>query len=301
MQMKCLNRLSSIASENETNRRCIESSGAVDFLVSLVVNGWIHRDQDDQFEFTKNYSEQALSTLYHLKLSEPVLKSLFMRNEKFIGSLTNILQNGSYESRAYAIFLLNDMVEVSEPTCLTNLSKQSFIEVVQILRDSISLKASKAALQMLINITSTGRNKIKAVEAGSVSVLVDLLMDCYERRRCEMILMALDKLCQCAEGRAELLRHEAGLAVVSKKILRVSKTVSERGVRILLSISKFSATPSVVQEMVQLGVVAKLCLVLQVDCGTKSKDRTREVLKLHAKAWKGSSCIPINSLSSFPS
>ncbi|GKV53879.1 hypothetical protein SLEP1_g60392, partial [Rubroshorea leprosula] len=65
-------------------------------------------------------------------------------------------------------------------------------------------------------------------------------------------------------------------------------------------VSKFCATPSVLQEMLQLGVVSKLCLVLQVDCSSKIKERAIEVLKLHARAWKNSPCIPANLLSSYP-
>ncbi len=116
-----------------------------------------------------------------------------------------------------------------------------------------------------------------------------------------MMLMALDILCGCAEGRAELLEHVAGLAIVSKKILRVSSVATDMAVRILLSVSKFSASPAVVQEMLQLGVVAKLCLMLQVDCENKAKEKAREILKLHARAWKSSPCIPKSSLSSYPS
>ncbi|KAK6163632.1 hypothetical protein DH2020_000496 [Rehmannia glutinosa] len=49
-----------------------------------------------------------------------------------------------------------------------------------------------------------------------------------DRRACELILMVLDQLCSCAEGRAEVLRHGAGLAIVSKKILRVSHAESDK-------------------------------------------------------------------------
>ncbi|KAJ1379072.1 Zinc finger, RING/FYVE/PHD-type [Sesbania bispinosa] len=73
-----------------------------------------------------------------------------------------------------------------------------------------------------------------------------------------------------------------------------------RAVRILLSISKFSATPNVLQEMLKLGVVAKLCLVLQVDSGSKAKEKAREILKLHGRTWRESPCIPNNLLSSYP-
>ncbi|XP_019168822.1 PREDICTED: E3 ubiquitin-protein ligase PUB23-like [Ipomoea nil] len=159
----------------------------------------------------------------------------------------------------------------------TNLNPSFFHQVVQILRDNFSRKASKSALHLLANVCQRGRNRIKAAEAGAATVLIDLLLHTNEKRYCEWSLSVLEQLCRCA----------AGLAVVSRKILRVSQVANERGLRILYSIAKFSATPSVVQEMLQLGVGAKLCLVIQVDCGVgKNKERAAEILKLHAKEWK---------------
>ncbi|KAE8700900.1 E3 ubiquitin-protein ligase PUB22 [Hibiscus syriacus] len=289
-QIKCLKSLQSIASENGTNKRCMESSGAVEFLVSIANNS-----------NSSASAAEALSILYNLQLSEDSLKNLICKNSDFILSLTRVMQRGSYESRAYAVLLLKSMVEVADPMQLINLRPELFVESIQVLRDQISKQASKASLQLLATISPWGRNKVKAAEAGVVPVLIDLLLDSsLERRACEMVLTVLDAVCKCAEGRSKLLLHGAGLAIVSKKILRVSQVASEKAVRILLSISKFCATTKVLQEMLQLGVVAKLCLVLQVDCGFKTKERAREVLKLHARVWKNSPCIPSNLISSYP-
>ncbi|KAK6147302.1 hypothetical protein DH2020_018214 [Rehmannia glutinosa] len=200
MQMKCLQRLRSIASQNQTNKA----------------------------------SEEALSVLYGLQLSESGLKSLTLNGE-FLESLTRFMQYASYESRVYAVMMLKSMLEVADPAQLINLRPEFFVELAQILRDQ-----------------------------------------------------------HCADGRSELTKHGAGLAIVSKKILRISHVASERAVRILHSVSKFSATHGILQEMLQIGVVAKLCLVLQVDCGVKTKERAREILKLHARAWRNSSCIHNN-------
>ncbi|CAK7342043.1 unnamed protein product [Dovyalis caffra] len=303
-QVKCLRKLRLMANENETNKRCMEAAGAVEFLVSMVYNFnslSFEETSDDGFEITRP-SDEALSTLYGLQISESGLKNLIMgrNSEMIIETLTKVMQGENYESRAYAVLLLKSMLEVADPLKLISLKHELFSEIVQVLRDQISHKASKAALQLLINLCPWGRNRIKAIEAKAVSVLIDLLLDSSERRTCEMVLMVLDLLCQCAEGRAELLGHAAGLAVVSKKILRVSQVASERAVRIILSISKYSTTTSFLQEMLQIGIVAKLCLVLQVDCGSKTKDKAREVLKMHARVWKSSPCIPANVLSSYP-
>ncbi|XP_044507707.1 E3 ubiquitin-protein ligase PUB23-like [Mangifera indica] len=303
LQLKCLKGLRSIASENDTNKRCLEAAGAVEFLASIVMNKFcfvsFEESNEDGFDFT-GLTEEALSILCNLQLSDVGLKNLMNKNGEFIESLTQIMQRGTFESKAYAVLLLKSMLEVADPIKLTNLSPQFFIEIIKILRDQISRQASKAALQSLINLLPWGRNRVKAVEAGAVSILIDLLLEKCERRDCELILMTIDFLCQCAEGRAELLKHGAGMAIVSKKILRVSQVASERAIRILLSISKFSATTTVLQEMLQLGVVAKLCLVLQVDCGSKTKDKAREILKMHARAWKNSPCIPNSFIGSNP-
>lgn len=292
MLIKCLQNLKSIASENEANRRCMESAGVAEFLAATII-----RSNDDDDNVGISADDDALSVLYNLGLSENGLKSILGHDRRFIESLVRVMTRGSYESRAYAIMLLKSMLEVAGPGQLqltSSLSPSFFREVVQVLRDNFSRKASKSSLHLLVNVCHIGRNRIKAAEAGAVAVLIDLLIDSTDKRYCESSLTILDHLCQCAEGRAELLKHAAGLAVVSKKLLRVSNVGNERGLRILYSISKFSATPNVVQEMLQLGVAAKLCLVIQVDCGAKNKERAAQILKLHAKEWKDSQCLPLN-------
>ncbi|KAB2607953.1 E3 ubiquitin-protein ligase PUB23-like [Pyrus ussuriensis x Pyrus communis] len=292
---KCLRELRSISSDSEANKKSIEAAGAVEFLASTIINN-IKNDRENV------ENEDALSILHNLNLSEDVLKTLIGKEGEFVEALIKLMQRGSYESRAYAVMLLRSIFEVADSTRMANVKPEFFAEVVQVLNDQISQQASKATLQLLIQLCPWGRNRIKAVEAGAVMVLIELLLDTSsDRRTLEMTLMVLDMICGCAEGRAELLTHGAGLAVVSKKIMRVSKVASERAVRILFSICKFSATSSVLQEMMQLGVVAKLCLVLQVDSGSKTKDKAREVLKLHGRTWKNSTCIPSNLVSSYPS
>ncbi|KAL2503096.1 E3 ubiquitin-protein ligase [Forsythia ovata] len=305
MQMKCLQRLRSIASQNETNKRCMETAGTAEFLASLIMKKTVEASSaevsEDVIEL-RRASDEALSLLYHLHLSGSGLKSLLENNIEFIESLTSVMQSGNYDSRVYAVMLLKSMFEVDDLKQPINLRPEFFFELVDILNDQISQAASKSTLKVLISVCPWGRNRIKAVEAGAVPLLIDLLLDSSDKRASELMLMALDLLCQCAEGRAELLNHSAGLAIVSKKILRVSSTANESGIRILLSISKFSATPGVLQEMLQIGAVTKLCVVFQVfDRGSKTKERAREILKLHARAWKNSSCIPTNLSSLYPS
>lgn len=297
--LKCLRRIRSIANSGEYNKMEIRSTpGAVDFLVSVIMRKEVATVEDS--EFTKA-SDEALTILNHLGPSDSDLKRFIADEGQFLDSLIHVLKCGNYQSRAAAIMVLKSALDVADPARLMAAKPEIFAETVQILKDNISQPATKAALKFLMELCPWGRNRIKAAEAGAVETLVDLLLDTSDKRLCELALTVLDQLCGCAEGRAELLRHGAGLAIVSKKILRVSHVGSDRAVRILSSISKFSATSRVLQEMLQVGVVSKLCLVLQVDASSKTKERAKQVLRLHSRVWRDSSCIPPALLSSYPS
>ncbi|KAE8692988.1 E3 ubiquitin-protein ligase PUB22 [Hibiscus syriacus] len=304
MQVRCLKILRSITLESERNRSCLEAAGAVEFLVSIIKSYdsslLLEIESNEGSEVIKA-GDEALSILYHIKVSGSCLKSIVSSDNGFVESLLIILKKGSYQSRAYATMLLKEVFEVADPIHLISLRPEFFAEIVRTLRDQISLQASKAALKLLVELCPWGRNRIKAVEGGAVFVIVELLLQSSDKRTSELALVVLDQLCGCAEGRAEFLNHGAGLAMVSKKIFRVSHAGSERAVRILLSICRFSATSRVLQEMLQVGVVAKLCLVLQLDSTYKTKEKAREILKLHARVWRNHACIPSHLLSSYPS
>ncbi|KMT11533.1 hypothetical protein BVRB_5g108520 [Beta vulgaris subsp. vulgaris] len=300
--VKNLNKIKSMAVESSANKRCLETTpGVAEFLARLVILGENEEERCSMSLMVSTVSDQALSILTHLQISdEMVLKKLLKDNEgALVGSLVRIMQKSNYESRAYAIELMKKLVQVAEPTQAVALKREHFVEVVQLIKDDVSPKATRAALKVLALACPWGRNKVRIAEAGAVRVMVDLLLECNDKRTSEMVLAVLDQLSGCAEGRAELLDHAAGLAVVSKKILRVSHFATERGVRILYAISRFSANASVIQEMLQLGVVIKLCLVLQVDCEAKTKERAREILKMHARAWRNSPCAPTHVFGSF--
>lgn len=293
MQLDSLRRLRSIAFESERNKRCLEESacGVVEFLASIIEDG------------NRSNIDIAIEILSNLKISETHLKNLINNGgDQFVESLMKALRFGNNQSRASTTVLLKSMFEVADPNRMISIKREFFREIVRVLQDKISQQASKAALKLLVELCPWGRNRIKAVEGGAVVVLIELLIEASsEKRVCELLLVVLDQLCGCAEGRAELSKHAAGVAVVSKKILRVSHVATDRAVRILCSVCRFSATSRVLQEMLQLGVVSKLCLVLQVDSSLKTRDRAREILKLHSRVWKNSSCIPAHLLSSYPS
>uniref|UniRef100_A0A7N0V5R9 U-box domain-containing protein n=1 Tax=Kalanchoe fedtschenkoi TaxID=63787 RepID=A0A7N0V5R9_KALFE len=302
LQLKCLQTVRSISLENESNKRCFESAGGVQFLTSIVVSSLAGRDPSDEVAECSKCGDEALTVLWNLQISEAGLRKLALaHNGEFLTSLIKILQSGSYDSRAYALFLLKSIYEVVDRVQLISLSHEIFIELVQILHDQVSPKTTRSALELLALVAPWGRNKVKSVEAGAVGVLIDILLNTSDKRIAEMVLILLDTLCGCAEGRSELVGNAAGLAIVSKKIMRVSHEASERAVRILHWVSRYSATPAVVQEMLQIGAVAKLCLVVQMESRGKTKEKATEILKMHGRQWRNAGCIPATLAAFYPS
>ncbi|KAJ0969576.1 hypothetical protein J5N97_022453 [Dioscorea zingiberensis] len=287
-QMDSLQKLRIIVLESDRNKHYVESTaGAIDMLISIIKRSIYSLEST-----SSSVCDEALMILSSIQISDQGLLNLISKHEDLIDALTLLMHRSKYQTRVYATLLLNSLIELIAPARLMAIQDQLFKEIVKVLGDRISSKATKAALKILAMLCPWGRNRVKVVGAGAVSVLVDLLLEEPEKRACELMLLVLDILCGCAEGRAEIVGHAAGIAIVSKKVLRVSLAASEKAVRILYSVSKFSPTPAVLQEMLSVGAVTKLCLVLQVDCGLKTKEKAKEILRLHSRVWRNSPCLP---------
>ncbi|CAO1946696.1 unnamed protein product [Urochloa humidicola] len=292
-RVEALRRLRELVADCEDSRAVLESQdGVFDALSRVVSSG----------DACSTAREEAVGVLASLRIPEPELAAVAARHANLGEALTTVLRSSNLKSRANAALLVRSLSEAAWPAWVIGLSQELLAEVVRVVRDRFSARATKAALHALAALCPYGRTRVKIVGAGAVPALVDLLLDDPERRVCELALTALDRLCTCAEGRAELVAHAAGLAVVGKKVLRVSEAATERAVRVLRSVARHAATPAVLQEMAQSGVVAKLCAALRSEqCGVRTKEKAHEVLKLHARTWRSSPCLSPRFLGLYPS
>lgn len=190
--------------------------------------------------------------------------------------------------------LLKKVMEVASLPLLERLKPELFRSLVIALK---SIKTSpngiKSALQVLNDACPWGRNRVKIVEAGAVFELIELELNKPDKRTTELIFNLLAQMCGTADGRAQLLQHGAGIAMVAKRTIRVSPVVDDLAVQILSLVSKHSGTHEVLSEMLRVGAVSKLCMVLQADCTTQLKSRARSVLRMHPNVWNNSPCIQV--------
>ncbi|XP_043722674.1 E3 ubiquitin-protein ligase PUB24-like [Telopea speciosissima] len=293
LQLKSLQKLESLASEKETNRKFMVETGVGKAMVSLIVRCFKETQTDG--------IQGALNVILCLRIPNDEAKLILTENCDFIDSITWVLKQEIDKAvKTKAVIVLKAFIEAASANLLDRLKPEFFQVLIRVLRDGISKEATKATLHVLLEACLLGRNRVKIIEASAVSELIELELTMPEKRTTELILGVLDYLCSCADGRAQFLAHSAGIAMVTKRILRVSPAANESSVRILASISKFSATNEVLNEMLRVGAVSKICMVLQAECEVNVKDTARGILKLHSKVWNNSPCIAVYLLTRYP-
>ncbi|KAG4961129.1 hypothetical protein AAZX31_13G294400 [Glycine max] len=300
---RALEKLHDLAIENGRNRRCMASAGVAEAMVHVITKSFIQGNK------TTSCVEEALRILGLLwssannMVDNDNMKRMVGENFDFLNSLTWVLQlqtKNNVKVINEAMPILKLTIEAKDSTPLGNLKLEFFKVVVSVMKNrELTQQAVKSALHVLIETCPLGRNRMKIVEAGAVVELIELALEKPEKNMTELIFILLAHLCSCADGREQFLQHAAGIAVVSKRILRVSPTTDDRALHIFSLVSKFSASNEVVQEMLRVGAVSKLCMVLQADCASYLKEKARGVLRLHSKTWNNSPCIQVYLLTRF--
>ncbi|MQM10333.1 hypothetical protein Taro_043228 [Colocasia esculenta] len=287
-QRKAMRRIRALVQEDDDYTACMEEAGVAS-LVSQLVRGpssGVSEASAAVGDDPAAMADEATSLLHLISPSSECLKKISeCRDGELISALSCVIQRGGYQARIHAALLLRSVFDVVDDRYKADLQLDLFDGVVEILKDQNSHRsATMAALSVLMEVVSYGRNRARAVEAGTVAVLVELLLeDGGDRRKCEMMLAVLELLCQRAEGRSALLEHPAGVASVAEKMLSVSQAATDRAVRVLLPVSRFCGGSGVVEEMMAVGAVAKLCMVVQAGGGRRTREKARQIFATHIK------------------
>lgn len=241
--------------------------------------------------------EEALSLLQFVKIPPHEINTLLNENNQILDSLTWIfgcqISQNSTAVKSHAVTVLKTIIRKAHPTVLETLKPEFFERIVKVLRDGITQQGMNSALKVLLAACSVGKNRKMMVEANAVFELIEIELGTLEKKTTELIFGVLFHLCSCACGRAEFVGHRGGIAVLTDRILRISPAVNDRAVSILSVICKSScASRVVVQEMLTMGTVVKLCMLLQSDHPTYLKEKAMGILKIYSEDWKDSPCFP---------
>lgn len=294
-----LKKMGTLAGESERNRKCIENSGAVDAVVKFLVS---RRCRDNGRIEISGVSE-ALSVLRLI----PVSQSRSRNYEELIGFLKRITADETVDDetmKTNALRVLKMVLQVSEKKVLEKFLDPGFLKaILNIIKQTrASKQLIKPALEVLQEACPYGMTREKMLDANAIFDLIELELDhssSDHKQITELVFDLLARLCVFADGRRQFLSHAGALAMTAKRIMRVSAVTDERAVQILSVIARFAATQEVM-KMARVGAVAKLCMVVQADCGGQVKEEAKKILRMHSNVWNKSPCIEVYLLTRYP-
>ncbi|KAL3537168.1 hypothetical protein ACH5RR_000534 [Cinchona calisaya] len=272
-----------------------KKSGGVEVLIKIIVQILVENCSDF---VAFRACEEAIGVLDQIPLTEEEedqTLQLLVKPE-CIKSFTLMLQRGSAEARFCTVSIFQKMAKADYHWnhAIKDQGIEFFKSLLEIVSDEICSKASSCALQVLIDILDPSKkSRLKAVEAGGVSTLIELLPD-SNKSKCEKFMFLIKLLCECADGRLAFIEHGLGIAAISKKMLNVSTTCTKIGVKILWLICTSHPTEKVLEEMLMFGSVKKLVALLHIGGSSTSRTKARviKIFKYHANSWKKYPCFP---------
>ncbi|KAF2548359.1 hypothetical protein F2Q70_00023588 [Brassica cretica] len=323
-----LKKLEVLAMEGERNRRLMCEEGVHKSLILFVVKYTREEEEEEGQRRIKGKLDESLRLLHLIGVPLNEARTILIENERILESLTLVLNQQDFMNKAYTIVLLRNLTENTSSHIVERLSAEIFKGIIGFLKDVVSSsnrvnpsvcatvqpsnsrvrnkapskldhsvvikQAVTAALMILLETSSWSRNRTILVDLGAVSELIELeISSIGEKRTTELVLGILSRLCCCANGRAEFLAHRGGIAIVTKRLLRVSAAADDRAISILSSVSKYSPESEVVEEMASVRTVKKLCSVLSIDCSLSLKEKAKEILRDHIDEWKKFPCIDV--------
>lgn len=148
----------------------------------------------------------------------------------------------------------------------------------------------KSATKTLLALCLEKNNRLRAVGAGAVPALLEMLPDA-RAVSAERALATLELLATTAQGRVALTSHELGIPILVGMILKVSNRGTEYAAGALCAICSTGGT-RLQEAAIQAGAPTQLLLLLQSDCTPRARRKAMQLLKLLHKLWEESPCNP---------
>ncbi|KMZ69622.1 U-box domain-containing protein [Zostera marina] len=266
------------AKENKRNRSCMVSNG---MGCALATAFQILADSASSTSIDLNVMEDILSALPEILPLDKEACSVLASGES-LRSLVTILKQGSLAGRFNAVLVLRELTRPEKTSnIVTFVSKtEGLIEsIVDLVKNPISPTMTKSTLFTSFFLVEIAASKF--AKAGMVDVLINLLVN-SDKSTTEKALEVLDGICNCEMGIDLVQSHALAVAVLVKKMFRVSDIATDLVVSVLWKISKThgSDLERCLSEALRVGAFQKLLLLLQVGCGENTKRKVTELMKI---------------------
>ncbi|KAG2311606.1 hypothetical protein Bca52824_023163 [Brassica carinata] len=198
-------------------------------------------------------------------------KSGLMQPAK-VSLIVDMLNDGSNETKVNCVRLIRGLVEEKgfRPELVS--SHSLLVGLIRLVKDKRHRNGVSPALGLLKPISAHKQVRSLMVRVGAVPQLVDILPsldpDCLESA-----LFVLDALCSDMEGRVAVKDSANTIPYTVKVLMRVTESCTNYALSILWSVCKL-APEECSPLAVEVGLAAKLLLVIQSGCDPALKQRS---------------------------
>ena len=157
-------------------------------------------------------------------------------------------------------------------------------EIVLLVRQNCEL--SKAAIRAMSALCSLQSNRESLVRAGAIDGIIKYISGSETRQKnlAPMAMGIIEKLLVLESAKLALVNHPNGIETLVKMVFRVcNQDCSESAVGVLLILCRDFGRAR--EEAIGAGVLTQLLLLLQSQCGTRTKTKARMLLKLLRSKW----------------
>ncbi|XP_020575714.1 U-box domain-containing protein 21-like [Phalaenopsis equestris] len=281
--LELITKVRSLIKESERNRRCFLSVGAPAVLASAFRFG------NSKSPVVLRETLTALAGLLPFE-DDNIMKEL--SSSESLNSIIQIMKNGDISCRLSSVTMLKKMASTSKDLAKSLAKQNGLIEgLTEFIRVPISTHLTKVSLAVTFYLISNDETMSKkCVNLGIVHSLLEILVD-SDKNMTEKVLIILDALCRFEFGREKACEHALTVPVLAKKMFRVSETATEFVVSVLWKVCRNCRRSNCLVECLQVGLLQKMLLLLQVGCSETTKEKATEMIKLMSSVSEKFECV----------
>ncbi|XP_019177377.1 PREDICTED: U-box domain-containing protein 21-like [Ipomoea nil] len=274
--LELLGKMKGLAKESERDKKCIAESGA-----GRVLSACFQAFSTENKYEVEDLVKEVLSALKWMFPVGEESKSM-LGSKPSLRCMAWILKGQDSSAKRNVVIVLKKLLSLDHT--YANILAQVDEDVPQALFEMVKSptcpSARKAPLEVIYRmVASSPEANGKFVKMGLPSLVLEILVDA-EKGVAEKALAVLDGICESQEGRDNICSHPLTMALLVKKIMRLSEMGTELCVSIMWKLLCKGEDENQVVEALELGGFQKLLVVLQVGCGENTKERATELLKL---------------------
>lgn len=237
-------------------------------------------------DYTKFFQESLLCVSRLLLPGQFKCLNILIENSK-LENFISLFERGNGKIKRSLCHLI-DLISSSPETksLCSQLGKSHRILAVIMLLILQDSELSDPGIQALSGLCSLESNRESIIRSGAINGLIMYILKA-ERRRKSLAAMAMsrvEQLLALESAKEGVLKHPNGVGALVKMVFRVSDHEgSESAVNSLMILCCDSL--EVREEAIGGGVLSQLLLLLQSQCGNRTKTKARMLLKMLRSKW----------------